>query len=132
MVIIIVISDWDLPTSFFHAAQTLLTVGYGVPFETNDWSWLFSTFYIIWGSVVYGGFVANVFNDFVSIFSESSIVNSQAIYRDNHILRHVPKKPFLQDFKMDILFYGYILLGSICAYMCEEFDTVKSVRIFPS
>lgn len=51
---------WPFPTSFYFAAQTLLGVGFGVPYETNDYSHVFSTFYIIIGTTVIIGSVAEM------------------------------------------------------------------------
>jgi len=120
-------SDWDLPTSFFHAAQTLLTVGYGVPFENNNWSFFFSTFYIIWGTIVSGGLVGKVCDDLLNGLSPSSIFEFLVIHRDNKVFHHVKQLAWYNNIGIDILFYGYIIIGAILAFIVEEFDPVKSV-----
>ena len=41
------LDEWDVPTSLFFSAQTLLGIGAGAPSEAGESSYIFSTFFIL-------------------------------------------------------------------------------------
>jgi len=54
-IFLILYTGWPISTSFYFAAQTLLGVGFGVPYENNDFSHVFSSVYIIFGTTMIVG-----------------------------------------------------------------------------
>lgn len=54
------LDDWPLSTSFYYTVQTLFVVGYGVPVEDNDYSYIFSVVLILLGSFIIAGVIGEM------------------------------------------------------------------------
>ena len=122
---------WDFGTSFFHAAQTFLNVGFGVPIESSDGSWFFSTFYIILGSILLAAFMAQLFQDMLTDNAKHLFDNHLVTDSNGHIIVFMQESKKLRAFDFVILALSiFILVGTLCAYYLEDFDPIEAVSIY--
>ena len=125
---------WDISTSFFHASQTFLNVGFGVPTEIDDISWAFSTIYIIIGAIVYSGFMNQLFQDLMTEDAQLLFQNHYVLNEQGGIILEKELESVSSDMSpsqiCSILFIWFVIVGSICAFFLENFDPIVSVITF--
>ena len=121
---------WDLPTSYFFAVQTLLAIGFGVPTEANDLSYLFSSFYLLLGSSIILGTLIYTAN-LVFTYSEEKarsqeLILNQEDVNNNSLYNFLLVKNF-SAFATFLAFLCWVMLGATYAFIFEGFDIFKSI-----
>jgi len=121
---------WDLPTSYFFAVQTLLAIGFGVPSESNDLSYLFSSFYLLLGSSIILGTLIYTAN-LVFTYSEEKarsqeLILNQEDTNNNSLYNFIFVKNF-SAFATFLVFVFWVMLGATYAFVFEGFDSFKSI-----
>jgi len=122
----------DVGTSFFTASEIFLAVGFGVPGFNSNYSYIFSAFLIIAGSLTTMG----ILNHF---FQEIMFSNAQEVFEhhQSQMTSATPLEDCLESETSDSGYiYEYIPLvlliilcatGIICAMCLEDFEFWESV-----
>lgn len=118
---------WDLRTSYFYAAQTLLCIGFGANDERSDMSFAFSTIYTLVGSSLVAGTIGYIFTTLRNRSDEKKRL-------ERFVKPHIYQSPsnswleYVQDslFLTVLVFIFWLLLGTWYAIQYEGFDVVKA------
>ena len=129
---------WDLRTSYFYAAQTLICIGYGAIEEWNDSSFAFSVVYTIIGATIVAATVGYSYTSILFQSEENKRLKGLQEFRLNKkddtassYSSIGPYREYVEDhWPMVALIFSFIILiisGIYFAYVYEEFDIWKSV-----
>jgi hypothetical protein len=117
-------SGWPFSTSFYYAVQALLGVGFGVPSETNEVSYIFSILYIMSGTTMIAGSIGNMCSVMMNkkVKIDRKYLSSKSIIATESKYFHITKSDIVR-----ILFCCWILLGAAYAYTFEGFGVIYSI-----
>jgi hypothetical protein len=118
---------WDLRTSYFYAAQTLLCIGFGANDESSDVSFAFSTIYTLVGSSLIAGTIGYIFTALRNRSEEKNrldrFVKPEICHsHSNSWLEYAQDSLFLTV----LFFFFWLLLGTWYAVEYEGFDVIKA------
>ena len=127
-------NDWDLPTSFFFSAQTLLGIGAGVPSEDNDVSYTFSFFFIVFGNSIITGMVIFIVNDLYAYNEEAARFKARhGMSRIEHCVKNTMLEALYEKWidnfygaALTTLFFVWLAVGIAFGVYWEGWDLIES------
>ena len=130
---------WDVPTSLFFSAQTLLGIGAGAPLENNDVSYVYSTVLLLLGQSVVTGTIIMIVKHYFSASEEAARTRYRHVELQEMEDEEVDMKRSMwtyisiwwRNHHSSIIsvsfFLLWMLMGASYMYIYEGFTVIKSI-----
>ena len=133
------LNAWDIPTSLFFSAQTLLGIGAGAPLEPNDNSYIYSTVLLLLGQSTVTGTIILIVKHYFSASEEAARTRYRHVAVQDMEDEQVEMQRSLwtyvtvlwRNYHSSIIsvsfFILWMMMGATFMYLYEGFSIIKAI-----